>query len=322
MKEYWEITYERGMQTLAVWYLDSAFEITGTTMAQHQTRVTSLQDLADTRTAAELSLSNAREAARDLFAELADLNVRLPGSLDGILADDDDLHGQLDLIYAVPLNVSEAQTLRRARRVKGLWTAYNARLAALTPPKPALTIDYQQAGSINPPETVALADFEGLIDDALAAQTTDEDRQREVSTAKSNLRATERRVDRDNKRWYKAWTKKFPEGTVKGDAARSQITTEHGTLEPTPLPIESAVLQSGSGNQVLVTFSSGGLHATTKELLYKLPADNDYGHTVPITGATMTAGPFTGGQTVSFRTRVSNSHPGVVWGDPVAVAIP
>jgi hypothetical protein len=38
--------------------------------------------------------------------------------------------------------------------------------------------------------------------------------------------------------------------------------------------------------------------------------------------ATMTAGPFTGGQTVWFRTRVSNSHPGTVGSDPVGVVIP
>jgi len=73
---------------------------------------------------------------------------------------------------------------------------------------------------------------------------------------------------------------------------------------------------------VTVAFDpDGGDNATTKELQYQLPGEPEFGHATPITGNSMTVGPFDPGVTVTFRTRVSNSHPGVVTSPPVAVVV-
>ena len=321
MKEYWEITQERGTQTLAVWYLDPAFEITGTTLAEHTTRVAELETLALARAAAEGNLSDAREARDDHFALLAEMNVRVPSLIDGALTDDDDLHGQLDLVYSVTPGVGQATILRRARLVKGLWTDYNEKLAAQTPAKPALTMEYKKAGSVGGPVGVVLADFTAAMTAALAAQQADKDLLRAVSDTKSALRSAERRVDRDNKRWYKSWIQAFLEGTVKGDAARTQITTEQGTPPPNALPIQS--LTPNANRTVLVTYSTtGGEHATTLELLWQLQGEEDFGHTTPLTRPNQTVGPFPASTTVTFVTRVANSTTGNVLSTPIAAAIP
>ena len=83
------------------------------------------------------------------------------------------------------------------------------------------------------------------------------------------------------------------------------------------LLILSAVAQPN--HTVIVTLDpSGGAHATTKELQYMLPGETEFGHATPITGNSMTVGPFAAGASVSFRTRVSNSNPGVVTSPAVA----
>ena len=49
-----------------------------------------------------------------------------------------------------------------------------------------------------------------------------------------------------------------------------------------------------------------------------LPGETEFGHATPITANSMTVGPFAAGASVSFRTRVSNSNPGVVTSPAVA----
>jgi hypothetical protein len=320
MDEYWQITHLRGIKTLAVWYMQAAFQITGATMAQHTTRVNSLPTLAAARDEFQADLSDERQARDNFFEKLYNLNTRVAPTIDGLITDDNDLHGQLDLVYAAGHSKAQSSVLRRARLVAGLWADYNTQLAAETPARPPLEMKYAVPGGIEPAEDVLQADFVALIASALAAQQAEANAQRDLSDARSELRAADRRVDRDNKRWYLAWTKQFPEGTPEGDTARSEIPTEQGTPAPTPLQIESAVVQPG--NTVLVTFGTGGQHATTKELLYKLDSEADYGHTQPITGLNQFAGPFPAETTVTFITRVANSTAGFVMGNPVAAVIP
>ena len=131
-------------------------------------------------------------------------------------------------------------------------------------------------------------------------------------------------MDRDNKRWYAAWTQQFPAGTPEGDAAFSQITTEQGVAAPVALQIATAVPQPN--HSIVVTLeTTGGAHATTRELLHKLPGDADFGHSQPIAAAgaggvrpPVVIGPFAPGTVVEIRTRMANSTPGVVLGDVVS----
>ncbi len=311
MNEYWEITHERAVATQAVWGMQPAFEINNLTRTQHGTLTDSLPALAQTRDNKENDLTDALAAKHDVFAKLQNLAIRVPGLIDGLLDDDDDLKEQLDAIYGVDPASSENATQRRSRLILPLWTDVNTARAAAVPPKPALTLDYLAA-------PVAVADFSATIDLAIAKQKTEAEKQRDVTNAKSALRTADRKTDRGNKRFYKAWLLAFPVGTPEGDAAVAQIPTEQGTAQAQVLLILTAVAQPD--HTVIVTLDpAGGLHATTKELQYMLPGETEFGHSTPITGNSLTVGPFAAGASVSFRTRVSNSNPGFVTSPVVSV---
>lgn len=311
MNEYWEITRERGVATQAVWDMQPAFEINNLTRTQHGTLTDSLPTLAQTRDNKENDLTDALAAKHTVFDKLQNLTIRVPGLIDGLLDDDDDLKEQLDAIYGVNPATSENSALRRGRLLLPLWTDVNTARAAAVPPKPALTVDYLAA-------PVAVADFSATIDLALAKQKTEAEKQRDVTNSKSALRTADIKLDRGNKRWYKAWLLAFPVGTPEGDAAASQIPTEQGVAQAVVLLILSAVAQPD--HTIIVTLDpAGGLHATTKELQYMLPGETEFGHSTPITSNSMTVGPFAAGASVSFRTRVSNSNPGFVTSPVVSV---
>lgn len=321
MKEYWEITHERGVATYAVWALAPAFELRGLTRAQHLARVDSLPGLAQARDSRETELSNAFSTRDTRFAQLGELDVRVPAIIEGMLTEDDELHGQLDAIRAVDVDVSEDQKLRRGRLVRELWEDYNAVLAALVPPVAALLVPYRAPGSDAPAVNVGLAAFDALIAACLQAQAGVAAAQTAVTNAKGDLRKAEAKADRDNKRWYLAWCRMFPEGTQEGDAARSDVPTEAGTLPPVALEIAS--LAASLARLVTLTYpASGGEHATTLELQYRLPGEVEFGHSTPVVRPEQTVGPFPAGSTVTFRTRGANSTPGVVLSQPKTVLIP
>ena len=133
MNEYWEITQQRGMDTVAVWQLQAGFALQKLSLAQHTAAVAGLPVAAQTRAAREADLADARQRLYTGFALLGELNVRVPGAIGGLLTEDDDLHGQLDLIFAEDNQQSQAATLRRARLVSGAWADFNA--SALPPPR-------------------------------------------------------------------------------------------------------------------------------------------------------------------------------------------
>ena len=186
--------------------------------------------------------------------------------------------------------------------------------AAETPPKPALTLKQGTA-------TVTATQFAQLLADFIAGQKSQSDAARAVSTAKTALRVANRQVDRNNKRWYVAWTKTYPAGTPEGDAARSDVPTEQGVPAPTPLEIESLV--ATPDKQVMVTVADWtGDHASTRELLYQLPGEPDFGNTTELTARVLMFGPFTPGTLVRFRTRVGNSKDHSVLGAIQQVVVP
>ena len=314
--EYWEITHERAVATCAVWYMDQLFKLKNCDYAGHVTRTAALPGLAGTRAEAEGDFSDAREDCLDYFAKLNELNSRVPGIIKGCLSADDDLHGQIDDIQAIDMNVSEAQSLRRARLVHALWVDYNASLAAEAPPAPALTVVYKKKDSEDPAEVVSAADFNTLVTvNAPQSVAAREEKLRIVNNTKTALRSGEAKLDRDNKRWYLAWLKTYPAGTAEGDAALSQIPTEQGTQEPNALQI--ATLAVHGDRTVTVNYpENGGEHATTLELLYKLGGEEAYGHTTPVVRPSQTAGPFPPNETVTFITRVANSTDGNVLSEP------
>lgn len=315
MKEYWEITHERAVATQAVWGMKPAFELNNLTKAQHETLTNSLPTLAQARDNKENDLTDALAAKHTVFDKLRDLAVRVPGLIDGLLSEEDDLREQLDAIYAVDSVVSEAHTLRRCRLIMPFWTDVNAARAAAVPPKPAVTLDYG-----DPPAAVGVGEFNSTVSAALVAQKTEAEQQRLVTNAKSALRTADRKTDRANKRWYKAWLKAYPAGTPEGDAALAQIPTEQGVAPAEP--IEILTLTALADHRVRVNLDpNGGAHATTKELQYQLPGETEFGHSTPITENEMFVGPLAVGATVTFRTRTANSNPGAATSAPQSVVV-
>ena len=314
MKESWEIPHTRGVATLPVWALAPTFQLRKLTLAQHTANVNGLPDAAQGRDDKDLNLSDAQEAARDLFGKLGDLNVRIPGAIDNQIEDDDDLHGQLDKVYAVTPGQSEDSELRRARLVVGLWAAFNQAQAAQTPPEPALTAKVNGV-------TMTQASFETLIANCLVAQQSVATAQTALTDAKAALSALARKVDRDNKRWYGAWTKLYPAGTPEGDNARSNVPTEEGTPAPTPLEIESLTVQVDKRVAVMYA-EQGGEHATTLQLQYQLPGEADFGHDADAVRRVHMAGPFAPGTLVRFRTHAGNSTDDQVFSAVAQVQIP
>lgn len=311
MNEYWDITYNRAVPTQAVWGMQPAFELDKLNRTQHGTLTDSLPTLAQTRDTAENNLTDAISAKVVLFTKLENIAIRLPGLADGMLEDADPLKDQLDKIFAIDADVSEAHTLRRCRLILPFWTDMNTARAAAVPPKAALTLDYLGVA-------VTVADFSATMDLAIAAQKTEAEKQRDVTKAKGDLRTADRKLDRANKRWYQAWLKAYPAGTPEGDAALSDIPTEQGVAQAQK--IEILTLTPLADHTVRVNLDpAGGAHATTKELQTMLPGETEFGHTIPITGNEMIIGPYAAGITVTVRTRVANSNPGTVTCTPKSV---
>lgn len=315
MDEYWEITQERAVATQAVWAMKIAFELNKLNRTQHAALTDSLPTLAQTRDNKENDLTEALAAKHTVFDRLISIATRMPGLIDGTLDDDDELKDQLDAIYAIDAHASENQTLRRCRLLLPFWTDVDAARALAVPAKPPLTLD---CGT--PPLAVTVGGFASTISAAGTAQKTEAERSRDVTNAKSALRAADHKAGRANKRWYKAWMKAYPEGTAEGDAALSQIPTEQGT--PPPSSLEILTLTALPEHTVRVNLDpAGGAHATTKELQYMLPGETEFGHTTPVPGKVLIVGPLTAGASVSFRTRVANSNPGTVSSATKAVVV-
>lgn len=314
MKEYWEITLERLIATCAVWGINPTFALKNLTLTSHSTAIAGLTDAANLRALKEGDLSDKRALRDNVLGVIKDVIVRVPGIIGNKLEDGDDLQDQLDLVFSVSGPFTETSALRRSGYLFGLWADFNALLAAQVPAQTPLTL----AVTGNP--AMDLGAFMSLCSNFAMLRSEVQTAEREVNKAKTALRALESKTDRGNKRWYGAWMKQFPEGTPEGDAALSQIPTEQGTAAPTPLEINSLTPQVD--HTVAVLFQDGtGLHGTTKELLYRLPGEAEFGHSTPVTLPSQSIGPFPPGTIVEVRTRLANSTPGVVLGTVKSVLV-
>jgi hypothetical protein len=88
-----------------------------------------------------------------------------------------------------------------------------------------------------------LAQFQAAVTNHPVLLQTFKDKDADLSRKKSVLRQTERRVNKNNKKWYAAWAANFPEGTSEHDAL-SQIDTKEGTSAPTALVLAGQTVGS------------------------------------------------------------------------------
>lgn len=294
MAEFWEEPHVRGQQTIGVWgTFAPAFTVGELTLAAHTADVALILTHVNEREVQKDVYDDAVSARDNNAAFIRDINVRAPGLIDATLSPDDDLRGDLGDVFNVDQRTIEGVT-SRARVVISLWNRTNAKRAAATPPLGPLLVG-----------TTAVAALQAAVNNHPSLLQTIENEQAELGQKRSQLRSTADRVDRNNKRWYKAWGNNYPPGTPENDGL-SQVDTEHGTIAPTALAI-SSLTQAGTAVQIIYV-AGGGLHASSLQLLYQVVGvDADFGHGSPVILTGQTVGPFPAAATVNFKTRGTNS---------------
>lgn len=129
-----------------------------------------------------------------------------------------------------------------------------------------------------------------------------------LSKQRAALKTASEKADRNNKRWFDAWSGNFPDGSAEL-AALSQIDTGPHTPAPSPLMI-STVRPSAGGHFAEAYVSGGGNHATTLHLQWKVAGvDAEFGHDtlVVLAGQSVATGAGAG-VIVTFRTKAQNSQ--------------
>jgi len=233
------------------------------------------------------------KGARDATAAtIRDLATRLPRKMDGDLAPEDPFQDDLRDIRVIDMTGLDS-IQARGQRALSLWKKYNLRLLAGA--LPALLVGGTPAAALE----TALGQLPVLTQGVENARSV-------LSDTRSALRTRAATVDAESKRWYAAWQGEFAAGSAEL-AALSQIDT--GSPTPAPVALEIAGLAAVGAGAVEVTYAAtGGEHATTLVLQWKLPVEAEFGHAEPVTRPLQTVtSPTFPGQLVAFRTLGSNS---------------
>lgn len=304
MPELHEVVHTRGQQTIGVWGTYAAgLKVGKLTLAQHTTNVTGIFTLAGERDSAQDDLDAARLAVKNQVAKLADLTIRFPRAIEGQIEPDSDLHAEIEACRAIEPNTPE-NAVARGRRVIILLTRENAERADATPAEDPLTIKNAIAGQPD----VGIAVVQTLVTTMPNLEQTVEDAKSALNKKRAALKKAVTMVDRDNKRWFDAWSGNFADGSDEL-AALSQIDTGPHTPAPSALSINT-ITPSAGGHFAASYVAGGGNHATTLKLQWKVAGvDAEFGHDtlVILTGQTVATGATTGAA-VSFRTKAENSQ--------------
>ncbi len=221
----WQTILARGQQTVGVWtQFAPAFNVDDLTLALHEADVNALAPLGLIVEQKQDAVDDAR-TARDATAKaIGDFGVRMARKLDGELSPADPFHRDLEDIRSVAFD-SIPGTLSRGQKTVSLWEKYNARRAAATPAKPALTVGGR---------TLALykADVEALPGKTLGVEKAES----VLRDARGDLRTLAARVDSNNKRWYAAWSGEFAAGSPERMALGQIDTGSPGSDEGGSLP--------------------------------------------------------------------------------------
>ena len=300
MKKHWNLAQKRAVSTLAVWSDHPLFALRGLTYSQHEQNLSRFRELQNEEAEADYELVRSSKAARRLFGRLANLNVRAPGVIESMLEDGEALRGRLPDIYAIVSGRKEEDELKRARLVVALWEDFDAQQQALTPPKPPLLLPVEKVD-------VGAADFAALLASAQAAQQTEARAEKRATDARTALAKLHARLDRDNKRWYGAWTITYPPDTPEGDAARSNVPTSPNRHAAQPVPI--AGLEARADSRVVVTYAEeGGKNAKVLELQWRSVGQEEWTGSAPLERPSQVVGPFVMGGAYEFRTRAAKSR--------------
>jgi len=298
--EFHQAIQNRTGQTVAVAnkYLPTLV-VGGTTSAALLAQSQALDPLAQKRDNAVI-VSGAADNAENLgFGLIRGLGISLPHAAESELSDlipaESALLDLLTPAYAIDPRTTEL-ALQRGHKLVGALTSINTYLAGATPPRGPVT-----SGGLG------VADLSAAIAAQPALEQAREDRAADLTGDRASLHTAAVGLDRSNKQFY---ARLQSEGRTNPDLANAlkQIDTGTGNL-PARLGVKS-VLQGGTGNlNVLVGYDYNSYDSTAVNTLESQVAgvDLEYSHSVVVDPNGTALGPYTVGQTVNLRTRVTTS---------------
>ena len=300
MESYQVIQNRTGQTVAVVNEYFPAFNVGGYSPLDLTNEAHALDSLAQLRDNALANFDKANNAENQGFLAIQRLVLALPQAAEAEL--DDNIPAQsalLDLLspaYAIkPRNTELA--LERGKKVFSALTNIDPFLAGLTPPRGPIT----SAGK-------GLTDLTTAMNAQPALEQTVDDRAADVTSTRTNLRVSATGVDRLNKRFYAKLQSEARSNPALA-AALSQIETDSSGL-PGTLGIKS-VLQGGTDSlHILISYDPGTYDdtATSRVEWMVVGVDTDFTNNTPADPSGNALGPFTVGQTVKLRTRVTNSN--------------
>lgn len=299
--EYYQAIQNRAGETVAV--INEAIPtltVGSVTAASLLAQANALDGLAQDRDNDLASFDAANNVENLGFLAIQSLDLSLPLSAEGDLDDEvpaeSALQDLLSPVYGITPRTTELAVARGKKLVSAL-TKINAYLTALVPARLPIT----SGGK-------GLADLTAALAAQPALEQSVEDRAADARSARSALRQAALAVDRLNKRFY-ARLRAEARTNPAVAAALPQITTESEN-QPGTLGLRS-ILQGGADNlQILLVYDNGSYDATATSTVEWMVVGTDAGftHSVPADPSGNSLGPFSVGQTVSLRTRVSNAN--------------
>ena len=259
-----------------------------------------LNPLAQTRDDALADFDAAVNAENQGFLSIRGLTLSLPqaaeGELDDTVKTESALIDLLTSAYSIVPRTTEF-ALERGHKLVSSVNRINTYLAPIVPARGPIT-----AGG------KGVADLTTAMNAQPAKEQTVEDRAVDVTSARTDLRTAAATVDRLNKRFYAKLQAEARTNPALATALLG-ITTESANL-PGTLGIRT-ILQGGvNGLQLLVTYENGtyttGATSTVEWMVVGVDQDFSHTHTADPSGNAL--GPFTIGQVVKLRTRVTNSN--------------
>ena len=279
MKKYYFGIHERGLETVAIWqHFMPALKVGEFHLASHSADVNLLTDHIMQKMEADVTWKLTRIARNGSADFLNGICQRLCGLVESTLPGDDEFRTLVRGVRAVTSQAHEAVP-ERTRQAIVMWKKFNAHRAAMQPPQPELVIDDVTVTALQS-NYANHGQLLGHVDDKDSAH----------SGLNSQLRRTATRVDKNNKRWFKAWRSSFATGTPEREAL-SRVSTENSTS----LPGQAVFLKFELLPDRTVRLFFGAARARGFTLLHKGPGANAF--SVLVDGLTATSFEHTTGET-------------------------
>jgi len=299
--QYWEITKDRAQTSLTVWAQYAPTLKIGTQgTTELEALIAQYEPLVQQRAVKQDDADAAYRAQLSVLQKLKLLGTKVPQIIEGHLGDNALLMKDLKDVFQINPR-TEGTVLERARALYPVWVRANAALAALTPAAPPIKRVLQGV------EQTAVM-FKALLDSYTTKVQDTSDTEGLLKATKQELTELNDATDKLIKSWYKIMKASYDPGSAAYEAL-SSIPTEGGTPTPDTIEINTVVQGGEDGLHVEADYlPGGGAHATTELLKWMVVGvDLDFTHSVPLTEAGNTIGPFTVGQVVKLITEATNS---------------